>query len=233
MRLSKKFAAKLVLTGLCTSMVPAAMAQAVAWAALQDAPTRLYGNVGTQGIGVGMAKPLNSAFDLRAGVTSLTYSMSGKGDINADASLKLQNLGVYADWFPFESSGFRFTAGLQTGNNKVEITGKPSANTINVGGTNYAVAAGDSVTGKLDMGRTAPYVGLGWSQHGADKTGLSLNFDLGVRLGKADVSLTANGSAAFKTAVAADLLKEQTKLADDLKVLKTYPVLGLGLSYRW
>lgn len=233
MRVSKCLTANLVCIGLFTSLVSVAQAQEASLVSMKDAPTRVYGSVGTQGVGVGMSKPLNSALDLRAGLTTLTYSMSGKGDINADASLKLQNLGVYADWFPFESSGFRFTAGVQTGTNKVEITGKPRGNSINVGGTNYALSAGDSVTGKLDMGRTASYLGLGWSQHGADKTGLSFNVDLGVRLGKADVSLTANGSAPFKAAVANDLLKEQTKMADDLKVLKTYPVLGLGLSYGW
>lgn len=211
----------------------ASHAQDSTWTALKNTPTRLYTEVSTQGLGLGVAKPINASTDLRLGVSALNYSMSGKGDINADASLKLQNLGVYADWFPFDSSGFRLTAGLQAGNNKVEITGKPNGGKLKVGDTDYNLGAGDSVTGKLNMGSTAPYLGLGWSQHGASKTGLSLNFDLGVRFGKADVSLTANGSSAFTNAVDKDLKTEQAKLADDLKVLKTYPVLALGLSYRW
>jgi len=106
-----------------------------------------------------------------------------------------------------------------------------------VGNGTYSVAAGDSITGQLNMGSSAPYLGLGWSQHGVNQTGLSFNFDLGVRFGKADVSLTRNGFSALPTATLAqldaDIQTEQTKLANDLKVLKTYPVIGVGLSYRW
>lgn len=216
-----------------------ALAQDTSWAELGSAPTRAYLNLGTQGVGAGVAKSLNNSVDLRVGISTLSYSRSVTGEsLHTDASLKLNNLGLYADYFPFESSGFRLTAGVQAGTNQVNLIGKPSNNTITVNGQNYVVAnAGDSVTGKLDMGNTAPYLGLGYSQHGPNKSGLSLNFDLGVRFGKADVSLTRNGFTnlpqAQQAQMDADLKTEQNKLTDDLKVLKTYPVVSLGLSYRW
>lgn len=225
-----KWVAVLTLSGLSA----AAMAQDSGWG---TSPTRVYGALSTQGVGFGVAKALNSSVDLRAGLSVLNYSTTGRGDINADANLKMQNVGFYADWFPVESSGFRLTAGYQFGDNKVDITGKPSGGTLNVGNGTYSVAAGDSITGQLNMGNSAPYLGLGWSQHGVNQTGLSFNFDLGVRFGKADVSLTRNGFSALPTATLAqldaDIQTEQTKLANDLKVLKTYPVIGVGLSYRW
>ena len=214
-----------------------AWAQESGWSALQSSPVRVYGGLSTQGLGMGVAKAIHSSVDLRAGLSVLNYSTTGRGDINADANLKMQNLGVYADWFPVESSGFRLTVGYQFGDNKVDIKGQPSGGTIKVGNGTYNVAAGDSITGQLNMGSSAPYLGLGWSQHGANKTGWSFNADLGVRFGKADVSLSRNGfstlPAPLLTQLDADIQTEQTKLADDLKVLKTYPVLGVGLSYRW
>lgn len=232
---SKKYVlTALVLGSLCT----VAVAQNGPWAALTASPTRVYTSVGTQGLGGGIAKSLNSTLDLRVGLSVLNFNKSASGDsLNAEVGLKLQNLGLYADYFPFESSGFRLTGGVQAGNNKVDITGKPSNGQIKVGAGTYAVNPGDSITGKLDMGSTAPYLGIGYSQHGPSKTGLSLNFDLGVRLGKANVSLTRNGFGTLPqvltTQLDADLKTEQTKLTDDLSILKNYPVIALGLSYRW
>lgn len=230
----KHLLTSLVFGGLCTL----AAAQDSPWAALNASPARAYINVGTQGVGGGVAKSFNSTFDLRVGVSVLNFNKSASGQsLNADVGLKLQNLGLYADYFPFESSGFRLTGGVQAGNNKVNITGKPSDGQIKVGAGTYTVTPGDSITGKLDMGNTAPYLGIGYSQHGPNKTGLSWNFDLGVRMGKADVSLTRNGFSALpqelKVQLDSDLRTEQTKLTDDLSIIKTYPVIAFGLSYRW
>jgi hypothetical protein len=222
----------MVFGGLCTL----AVAQESPWGALKASPTRVYTSVGTQGLGVGVAKSLNSSLDLRVGVSVLNFNQSTSGEsLSADVGLKLQNLGLYADYFPFESSGFRLTGGVQMGNNKVDITGKPGKDGIKVGGIDYPVGSNDSITGKLDMGSTAPYLGIGYSQHGPTKTGFSLNFDLGVRIGKANVTLNRNGfsNVPDQNKFDSDLKVEETKLRDDLSILKTYPVIATGMSYRW
>lgn len=221
------------------SLSVSAVAQDTAWNKLSNSPTQVTGSIGTQGLGVSVAKTLNSSFDARVGLSALSYSTSTKGaDFDADAKLKLQNLGIYADYFPIENNGFRITAGAQFGKNKVDITGKGKIGTITVDGVNYAYdASKDSITGQLNMGNAAPFLGLGYSSRGNNKTGLSFNFDAGVRFGKADVSLTRSG---FGTLSAADQIKldnglnaEVAKVRNDLKALKTYPVIALGLSYTW
>jgi hypothetical protein len=199
--------------------------------------TRVYTDVGTQGLGLGVAFGISESFDARIGMTSLKLNRSIKGDtLDTDAQLKFNNIGLYGDYYPF-GGGFRLTGGVQTGQNKVDLTSKPNGS-VTVNGHTYTGAPGDSITGQLNLSNTAPYVGLGYSSRG-DQTnaGLSLNFDLGVRMGSADVSLQANGfnnlPAAQRAQLDADLAKERAKLQDDVKVLKTYPVLSLGLSYRW
>lgn len=199
--------------------------------------TRVYTDIGTQGLGIGVAFGMTDSIDARIGMNSLKGSGSFNGDsLTTDATLTFNNLGLYGDYYPF-GGGFRLTGGVQTGKNAVDIKGKFSG-TVTVNGNTYAAAPGDSIDGKIDLGSTAPYIGLGYSSRGDQSSaGLSLNFDLGVRMGTADVSLQATGfnslSAAQRTQLNADLTKERAKLEDDVKVLKTYPVLSLGLSYRW
>lgn len=199
--------------------------------------TRVYTDIGTQGVGLGVAFGLNESFDARVGMTSLKLNRSFKGDtLDTDAQLKFNNIGVYGDYYPF-GGGFRLTGGVQMGQNKVDLKSKLNGS-VTVNGNTYTGAAGDSINGQLDFGSTAPYLGLGYSSRSNQtNTGLSLNFDLGVRMGKADVALQANGfnnlSPTQRAQLDADLAKERAKLQDDVKVLKTYPVLSLGLSYRW
>ena len=221
------------------SLSVSAAAQDTAWNKLGTSPTQVTGSIGTQGVGVSIAKTLNSSFDVRVGLSALSYSRSTKGaDFDADAKLKLQNLGIYSDYFPIENNGFRLTAGAQFGKNKANITGKGKNGLITVDGVDYAYdGSKDSVTGQLNMGNAAPFLGLGYSSRGANKPGISFSFDAGVRFGKADVSLTRSG---FDTLSPSDqnklddgLKAEAAKVRKDLKALKTYPVLAVGLSYTW
>ncbi|WP_310626262.1 hypothetical protein [Limnohabitans sp.] len=205
---------------------------------------RIYTDIGTQGVGIGYAQRLTDSVDARVGMTSLKLKRTAKGGANnngatfdAEATLNFTNLGLYADWYVFDG-GFRLTSGVQLGANKLDINGNVSANQITLNGKTYVGTANARVLGGVDLGSTAPYVGMGYASRGsANSAGLSLIFDLGVRLGKAETSLNASGfdnlSAADKAQFESDLAKERAKLQDKLGVLKTYPVLSLGLSYRW
>ena len=228
---------KIFLTGPLTLCLLATNAFASGEAdAFWSGPTRIYANVGTQGVGLGLAKPLTPEIDVRANFSTLSFARSVVGDsLETEAKLNLSNLGLYADYFPF-NSGFRLTGGVQTGKNQVELKSKASG-TVTVNNTQYVGGANDNITGRLDLSSTAPYLGLGYSSHGVGSAGLSLNFDVGVRLGNADVSLTRNGftalPAVLQTQLDKDLLVEQTKLQDSLNVLRTFPVISLGVSYVW
>ena len=209
-------------------------------------PSRVYVDIGTQGLGLGYAHRFSNSVDGRLGFSSLKLSTTAKGDVagsngntfEAVADLNLTNLGLYADWYVF-GGGFRLTSGLQVGTNKLDLNGKVSgANQITLNGTTYTGTPNARVDGRINFGSTAPYIGIGYASHGRpDSKGLSLNMDLGVRLGKADASLKATGfdglSPTDKAQFDSDLAKEQAKLQENVSILKTYPVLSLGLSYRW
>ena len=61
-----------------------------------------------------------------------------------------------------------------------------------------------------------------------------MTFDLGVVFqGPPRVSLTATGTASSNQTFQNDLRMEQTSLQEDLNVFKHYPVVALGISYKF
>ena len=214
----------------------------------------VYAKVGNQGYGLGMAFPINPSVTARLGgdFFNLDRSVKGSDGFSADASMKLQNFGAYADWYPFSSSGFRATAGLQVGTIEATLKVKPektdgSKQEFLVDGTTFTINdANAGIAGTADLGKIAPYLGIGYQSR---NKGLSLNFDLGLRFSKVSASIKAEGlngpvckgdtgacvetSRDARAELQTKLDAESRKLEDDLKVLKTYPVISLGLVYNW
>ena|SRR5438309_1480446 len=78
-----------------------------------------------------------------------------------------------------------------------------------------------------------PYLGFGFGTPANTGGGLKLLFDLGAIITKPTISLTSTG-AASNAQLAADLQAQETKTQHDVrKYLKVYPVLSLGLGYRF
>ena len=186
---------------------------------------RPFVGLGSQGIRVGSAFQVSESFDARVAYSSLKFNKSETTSSSATGSvdLNLSNLALYADWYPFDSSGWRLTGGVQTGTNKLTLSAKPTGS-VTIGGTTYTNV---NFAAAIDLGSTAPYVGLGYSSRVNKGTGFTFFSDLGVRVGSAKVSLTSTGISQ------ADLDAEKVKIEDKIKVLKYYPVVGFGLGYRW
>src|SRR5689334_14183312 len=72
----------------------------------------VYAGIGTDGLGLGYRYAISDRFNLRAEYNRYEYSKNGKqGDLDYDGKLRLGATGIIADWFPFETSGFRLSAG--------------------------------------------------------------------------------------------------------------------------
>jgi hypothetical protein len=145
------------------------------------------------------------------------------------------------DWYVF-NGGFRLSAGMVGNGTKLDVTGKPNANggyTIN----NNIYSSGDvaSLNGQLKFGNSvSPYVGLGWGKSVGTQQHLHFLVDLGaIYGGTPNVTLTAvcgpgaPAGSALCTQLQSDVLVEKTKLQNDVTVVKWYPVLDLGLAYRF
>ena len=160
-----------------------------------------------------------------------TYNTS-KEQINYDFNLHLKTAGVLLDLHPFAGS-FRITAGYFNNKNDILAVATPqSSYTIN--GNTYSNTQVSSLSGEISFKSGVPYVGFGWSTLGTTSTGLGVEFDVGALLqGSPTVQLNATGTATTNAQFQSDLAAEQSKFQNDLNSFKTYPVVSLGLAYRF
>lgn len=186
---------------------------------------------GTLGIGIEATwRPIDWV-DLRLGANKYDYSETGaQAGINYDATLKLKTYYATAN-FRFPLSPFRLTAGIYSNSNEITMTSIDTP-TFNIGGTTYTSTEVGTLTSDTSWDSTSPYFGAGFDFELFSKIGLT--FDFGVLWqGDPKVSMTATGALAGAQAFLDDLEAERAELADEVDVLKAYPVVSLGFNFSF
>jgi len=154
--------------------------------------------------------------------------------------LELSNGGLFTDWHPW-TSGFRLTGGVMLNNNEVTLQAKPQAATIDIGGTQYNISGG-RLDGRIDFDTVAPYLGLGWGRAVARSSRWGFLIDLGVMFqGSPNVELTPSGTITAGGVVVPinspqltqSIQNEINTVKSDVEDFDLYPVLSLGLTYRF
>ena len=237
-----------------SALAAAAALALAAVAANGEEEFRTKPHVGVQagllGAGVTAGVDLSPRFALRAQLNRFDYAYErdeAGNDYSGD--LSLASTAFLADWHP--GGAFRFTLGAVLNDNELAV--EASSSTLDLGDVSYDA----DLRVRMDFDRLAPYAGIGWSTRRA-KGGLGVNVDLGVlvqgvpsvavdgvargpastscRLSIAsDSSVTLGGSAcpaAFPT-LEQDAEREHAELADALEAFRAYPVLSVGLVYRF
>ena len=187
---------------------------------------------GTLGAGVELSKSLSDKFSLGLGFNSYNFNHSATAsDVDYDFKFKLQSVALLGNYHPFRGV-FRLTAGLLDDNNKLSLTGKPNGSgQYNINGVSYSASQVGSLTGDLTFRKAAPYIGLGWGNRPNSRFGLTA--DIGALYqGSPKLSLSATG-ALSNPALAANLDQERAKAESDLGKYKWWPVLSLGLYFRF
>lgn len=211
----------------------------------------LGARVGTDGIGITYSYGLNRFIGLRAGYHfgSLNYD-EVDGSTSYEGDLKFGALSAMVDIKPFKG-GFRVSVGAYSA---------PPELTMNASGEDV-YAFGDAeeeyygnlrLDGEIDLGSMAPYLGIGWGGTN-NRAGLGFSFDIGAMFtGSPKVSMQASGTACegannacpggsfdvqgndpaaveFREALG----REVSKIEADAKDLKIWPVVNLGIHYRF
>jgi len=214
------------LTGILLALgaIPA-MAQAVALKA------------GTDGAGVefevGISPQLGVRLQLDGG--SISHHLN-KTNVDYDARYRFSNAQALVDWHPF-AGAWRVSAGLVYNGNKFDLNALPSAGTFTINGNAYPSASVGALQGTLDYSKVNPYFGTGW---GISPKGHGLfgSVDLGVQLQPQHVSLNVTCGAPILgtpacSQLAADVAAEQARLQDQTHVLRVWPVIQLGIGWRF
>ncbi len=190
---------------------------------------------GTTGLGASLIFTASPQVTLTLGYTWLDYSYDVESDdADYDGNLDLSNLKLLANWHPWGGT-FHFSAGLFATDNEVSLEAKPKPGYVfEVNGVDYSGAQIRTIGGKAVFeDDLAPYVGVGWAKNPAN-TGLAFYATLGVMFaGDASARLTATGPSANDPGFQANLRAEENSINKDLEDFGLYPVLQLGLQYRF
>ena len=193
--------------------------------------------VGTLGIGVEYSTNLMENLDLRVGINSYTYSTSDtKDNIKYDIDANLQTVSALLDYHPM-SNGFIVSGGLMHNGNSVEYKGKSTGGTFDINGVIYDASDVGSLDGEVNFNSISPYLGIGYSTVTKSK-GWHFTADAGVLYqGSASTTLNVQCGTALTAAqcitLKSDVLAEKKDFDDDLKSYKWYPVLSLGVAYKF
>lgn len=199
--------------------------------------------LGTLGAGVEVSAALGTTVDARFGASGASVSdRRVADDIEYDADADVRAVSATLDWHP-GGRGFRLSAGVAY--NATEVSGTslpPTSGVYDIGGVPVPVDLLGTLEGTIEFDPLSPYVGIGWGGAPAAGRGWSASFDLGVLfVGEPDVELdpvlapgspipTIPGGPALLE-IALD--REESDIEADLADYDIYPVLSLGVSYRF
>lgn len=204
-------------------------------AAKHGADASIGVTAGTLGFGPEVSKLVTSHLGLRVGVNffSMTRTLD-QSDVSFDAKLKLKAVTGLIDLYPGSRGSFHLTGGIITNPVEVTATGQPKANgTFTINDREYTTAQVGTLTGSAKWPSTSPYAGFGFGTPANSHRGIKFKLDFGAALSKPTIALTATG-AANNAQLQSDLNSQiVTTQADVDKYAKVYPVISLGLSYRF
>ena len=212
-------------------------ALALACAAHAETPLSLGVHAGSTGLGIDGQYKINALLDVRIAGDSLSYSRSfSSNDLRYSGRATWSTAGAFGDLHPF-SNGFLVSGGAYFGNRKVTLSATP-ANNVVVNGVTLAPVQVGQLLGEGRLSSTAPFGGIGWDTTQRSNGGLGFKAMLGIAFsGDPGISLTATGAAAnnpqIQSTIQNYIQTQQQQVQSDARILKTYPVVTVGLAYRF
>jgi hypothetical protein len=197
----------------------------------------MYATAGSVGVGGGLAAMFNSHLGARIGYTTFEYDVEDieESDLTLDGEAKLGGAQALLDWHPF-GGGFRLSVGAME---SAELTARarPIADSYTFDGVTYSADDIGSATGAAEFDSVAPYVGLGYGRALSRDGRFAFALDLGVAVtGSPTVKLDvvcAVDSAAVCAGLDDDVVAEQAELQREADEFEYWPVLSLGVSYKF
>lgn len=172
-------------------------------------------------------------FGVRASATFFNMSRDVESDgIEYEGDLKLRSFGGSVDFYP-GVGGFRISPGLRISNNRVELKATPAATTtVQVGDVTYTGAEIGTLTGEIKPNKLAPTLTVGYG--GGKGAGVYFGIDAGVMFqGSPEVKNLRRSSAIPVPGIDAEIAREAAEIEDDINNFKIYPILQLGLGFRF
>lgn len=221
------------------SIAAAAALVCASSAQAQDGRFALGPQVGTTGVGIEAQFKVSDRVTVRGGFDSLSFDEEVEGDgILYDGELDFTTGGVFADLHP-TGGAFFLSAGVYFGDRQVTVSGTPAPGTsVEIGDDTFTAAQVGTLNGEMDFGGTAPFLGLGWNNTFTASRRWGFKFLVGAAFGSdPDATLTRVGGAGLSPAdqarLDAELRAEEIEIEEETDGFKVFPVVQLGLAYRF
>jgi hypothetical protein len=216
--------------------VALAVCLATAGSAAAQSRWSLGTQIGTTGIGGEVGFMASPNFTFRGDYDYFHFDGEAKGDtLTYKGHFHASVGGLFGDWHPW-ANGFLLTAGAYIGARDVGGgAGLQSISTI--GGQTFTLDQVRGLKAEAKLDQFAPTLGLGYNntfyhKHWGFKTIAGVVFS---DQPKAELSFVggANLDPATLARLQAAIQAEQAKIDSHLAILKTYPLIELGVAYRF
>ena len=185
------------------------------------------------GLGGELTTGIASDINARVGLNTLNLDFDWDiSDVEYDLGLDFFSFSALVDWYIFDDP-FHLTGGLVSFDHELNMRGRPTSSE-EIGGVVYTAAEIGTLFGSVEVDDVAPYIGIGWGNALNDGRRWGFYCDFGVAFTNSpDVDLSANGSMASDPGFRASLAREREDIEDDLEFFKFYPVISIGLFFRF
>lgn len=203
------------------------------------------------GAGIEGAVRLTERTNVRAGFNMLKYSRGfDKDGVSYKGELNFRTFEAHLDYFPW-AKNFHLSPGLliYAGDPITATASVPANQSFSLGGVVYYSDPSDPLTGrgKITFYRAAPMITVGWGNLISRKEGkhFSVPFEIGAAFqGSPNASLSLAGSVcaqpgvlcrsvATDSTVQANIVSEQNKINDSMTLFKAYPIISIGIGYKF
>jgi hypothetical protein len=212
---------------LCAAILTVATSPAVA----QDTGKFALGaHASTLGFGPDLAYSISPMLTLRGAGNYANFDSDKTIDgVDYGGDVDLLSAGAFLDLHPFRN-GFNVSLGALYNDNSAGLQATAGEGS-NIGG--FPVPPGQTVglSGDVEVDKFSPYIGLGWDSTFTSDSNWSIIVQGGVLYqGDPDVTLRQTSGPAIPQS---DLDEAARSIEDEIGILRFYPVISIGLTYRF
>lgn len=191
-------------------------------------------NAGTTGVGFEAQLKLGPVFVLRASVDQLDHDIDETYDgIDYSGAFAFDTVGGFVDVHPF-GNGFLISGGAYLGDRDISLGATPTT-PVDIGGVTYSPSQVGTLSGTIKLQDAAPFVGLGWDDTFTRRGPWGFRALAGVAFSNTpEVALSSSGGSLSNNVTFQDRLDDEAReIQDDVEGYGLFPVVQVGLNYRF
>ena len=191
-------------------------------------------NAGTTGVGAEVQLAIGPVFVVRGGIDTLGYDFDESyGDVDYSGRFDFDTVSGFVDLHPF-LNGFLISGGAYVGERNIRLDGRPNA-PVEIGGATFTPAQIGTLTGRIKLSETAPFVGVGYDDSFYREGRWGFRGMVGVAWSQEpEVGLSSSGGTLSNDpAFRARLEQEAREIQEDAEDKAFFPVVQLGLTARF